>query len=412
VIDLKAARADPDAFRAAIARKGGEEIFDELMRADEEWRRRQTQVDELRARTKLKGKPTPEQREELTRLKGELKALEDELDRAKAGMQQHWDRVPNPPDTSVPDGWDEEDAVEIRRWGEPRDLGFEPQDHLDLAAKHGWIDTERAARLSGTRFVYRVGDFALMELALYRFALDRLVQKGFVPLLPPVLVREQAMYGTGFLPTDEVNIYCVERDELYLTGTSEVGLAAFHMDEKLDAADLPLRYAGYSTCFRREAGAAGKDTRGMFRVHQFDKVEMFAFVLPEDSPEEHERLLAIEEEFVQELGIPYRVVNVAAGDLGLSAAKKYDIEAWFPGQQRYREITSTSNTTDFQARRLGIRFRPDRGGLQEVHTLNGTAVTARSLIAILENFQDEDGSVALPPVLERYGAPSRVGAAG
>jgi seryl-tRNA synthetase len=412
VIDLKAARADPDTFRAAIARKGGDEIFDELMRADEEWRRLQTRVDELRARTKLKGKPTPEQLEELTRLKGELKALEDELDRTKATMQQRWDRVPNPPDPSVPDGWDEEDAVEIKRWGEPRDFGFDPLDHLDLAGRLGWIDTERAARLSGTRFVYRVGDFALMELALYRFALDRLVQKGFVPVLPPVLVREQAMYGTGFLPTDEVNLYRIERDELYLTGTSEVALAGLHMDERLETTELPLRYAGYSTCFRREAGAAGKDTRGMFRVHQFDKVEMFSYVLPEGSADEHEHLLAIEEELVQELGIPYRVVNVAAGDLGLSAAKKYDIEAWFPGQQRYREITSTSNTTDFQARRLGIRYRPEEGGPRELHTLNGTAVTARSLIAILENFQQEDGSVAVPPVLERYGAPSRVGASG
>ncbi len=412
MIDLKAARAAPDSFRAAVARKGGEEIFDELMRADTEWRRLQTRVDELRARTKLKGKPTPEQLEELTRIKGELKSLEDELDQAKAAMQRHWDRVPNPPDASVPDGWAEEDAVEIRRWGEPRDFGFEPKDHLDIAADYGWIDTERAARLSGTRFVYRVGDFALTELALYRFALDRLVQKGFVPVLPPVLVREQAMYGTGFLPTDEVNIYRVERDELYLTGTSEVALAGLHMDEILAADELPLRYAGYSTCFRREAGAAGKDTRGMFRVHQFDKVEMFSYVRPEDSADEHEHLLAIEEELVQDLGIPYRVVNVAAGDLGLSAAKKYDIEAWFPGQQRYREITSTSNTTDFQARRLGIRYRSADRGPEELHTLNGTAVTARSLIAIVENFQHEDGTVAVPPVLERYGAPSRVEAGG
>ena len=296
--------------------------------------------------------------------------------------------------------------------GEPRDFGFEPQDHLDIATRLGWIDTERAAKLSGTRFVYRLGDFALTELALYRFALDRLVAKGFVPVLPPVLVREQAMYGTGFLPTDEVNIYRVERDDLYLTGTSEVALAALHMEEILAADDLPLRYAGYSTCFRREAGAAGKDTRGMFRVHQFDKVEMFSFTTPEASRDEHEHLLAVEEELVQELGIPYRVVNVAAGDLGLSASKKYDIEAWFPGQQRYREITSTSNTTDFQARRLAIRYRPGEGGPREVHTLNGTAVTARSLIAIVENFQQEDGSVAVPPVLERYGAPSRVEAAG
>ncbi len=412
MIDLKTARADPDAFRAAVARKGGEEIFDELMRADAEWRRLQTQVDELRARTKLKGKPTPEQLEELTRIKGELKALEDELDRTREEMRRHWDRVPNPPDPSVPDGWDEEDAVEIKRWGEARDFGFEPRDHLDLAAALGWIDAESAAKVSGTRFVYRKGDFALMELALYRFALDRLAQKGFVPVLPPVLVREQAMYGTGFLPTDEVNIYRVERDDLYLTGTSEVALAGMHMDEILDADDLPIRYAGYSTCFRREAGAAGKDTRGMFRVHQFDKVEMFSYVRPEDSADEHEYLLAVEEELVQELEIPYRVVNVAAGDLGLSASKKYDIEAWFPGQQRYREITSTSNTTDFQARRLSIRYRRESGGPEEVHTLNGTAVTARALIAILENFQDDGGSVSVPRVLEQYGAPSRVGTSG
>jgi seryl-tRNA synthetase len=412
VIDLKSARAHPDVVRAAVARKGGEELFDELIRADAEWRRLQTQVDELRARTNLKGKPTPEQIEELTRLKEELKELENGLEQAKAARQHAWDRVPNPPDASVPDGDEEEDAVEVKRWGEARDFGFEPKDHLDIAQRLGWIETKAAARLSGTRFVYRLGDFALIELALYRFALDRLVAKGFVPVLPPVLVREQAMYGTGFLPTDEVNIYRVERDELYLTGTSEVALAGLHMDEILTADELPLRYAGYSTCFRREAGAAGKDTRGMFRVHQFDKVEMYSYVRPEDSHEEHEFLLAVEEELVQELGIPYRVVNVAAGDLGPSAAKKYDIEAWFPGQQRYREITSTSNTTDFQARRLAIRYRPAEGGPTELHTLNGTAVTARSLIAIVENFQDEDGSVAVPPVLERYGAPTRVGARG
>jgi seryl-tRNA synthetase len=254
-----------------------------------------------------------------------------------------------------------------------------------------------------------MGSFALAELALYRFALDRLASKGFVPVIPPVLVREAAMYGTGFLPTDEVNIYAIERDELYLTGTSEVGLAALHMDEIVDAADLPLRYAGYSTCFRREAGAAGKDTRGMFRVHQFDKVEMFVFCLPESSPDEHERLLAIEEGLVQELGIPYRVVNVAAGDLGASASKKYDVEAWFPSQARYREITSTSNTTDYQARRLDVRFRDD-GGPRHAHTLNGTAVTARALLAVLENFQDAEGVVSVPDVLQRYGAPATISA--
>ena len=306
----------------------------------------------------------------------------------------------------MPDGTAEEDAVEVRRVGDPPSFSFEPRDHLDLAAEHGWIDLERAARVSGARFAYRVGEVALLELALYRFALDRLVGKGFIPVLPPVLVREEAMYGTGFLPTDEVNIYKIERDELYLTGTSEVALASFHMGEELD--ELPRRYAGYSTNFRRESGAAGKDTRGMFRVHQFDKVEMFVFTEPGRSSDEHEALLALEEELVQEVGLPYRVVNVAAGDLGASAAKKYDIEAWFPGQQRYREITSTSNTTDYQARRLGIRFRRE-GKLEPVHTLNGTAMTARWLIALLENFQDEGGEIAVPEVLTGFGAPATPG---
>ena len=277
MIDLKAARARPDIVRAALVRKGGEELFDELIRADEEWRRLQTQVDERRSRTKLRGKPTPEQLAELTRIKGELKSLEDELDQAKTRVQHFWDRVPNPPDVSAPDGWDEEDAEVLREVGGRTELAFEPRDHLDIGTALGWFDQERGARLSGSRFVYRVGDAALLELALYRFALDRVVAKGFTPVLPPVLVREPAMYGTGFLPTDDVNIYYVERDELYLTGTSEVALAGLHMDEILDAGDLPLRYAGYSTCFRREAGAAGKDTRGIFRVHQFDKVEMFSF---------------------------------------------------------------------------------------------------------------------------------------
>jgi seryl-tRNA synthetase len=412
VIDLKAARAHPDVVRAALVRKGGAELFDELLRADEDWRALQTRFDELRARQKIKGKPTPEQLEELNRIKPELKALEERLREAEERRRHFLDRVPNPPDPSAPDGFDEDDAEVLREVGTPRDFGFEPRDHLDIGAALGWFDQERGARLSGARFVYRMGDAALLELALYRFALDRLVDKGFVPVLPPVLVREQAMYGTGFLPTDEVNIYRVERDELYLTGTSEVALAGLHMEEILSAGDLPLRYAGYSTCFRREAGAAGKDTRGIFRVHQFDKVEMFSYTRPEDSRDEHEHLLAIEEELVQELGIPYRVVNVAAGDLGASATKKYDIEAWFPGQQRYREITSTSNTTDFQARRLEIRFRIADRGPEPVHTLNGTAVTARTLIAIVENFQDEDGSVAVPDVLGRYGAPQRLGSPG
>jgi seryl-tRNA synthetase len=409
MIDIRAARNDPEAFRAALARKGAAELFDELMEADARWRELERRVTELRARTKLKGKPTSEQLEELRAIKEELKRAEEEHAQAAARRQELLDRVPNPPDPSAPDGASEDDAEEISRWGEPPSLAFEPRDHVDLGVAHGWIDMERAAKVSGSRFVYRMGDLALTELALYRFALDRLVQKEFTPVLPPVLVREEAMYGTGFLPTDEVNIYKVERDELYLVGTSEVPLAGLHMAEILDAATLPLRYAGYSVCFRREAGAAGKDTRGMFRVHQFDKVEMFVFTTAERSQEEHDHLLAIEEELVQELGLPYRVVNVAAGDLGASASKKYDIEAWFPGQERYREITSTSNTTDYQARRLNVRARRE-SGLEPVHTLNGTAVTARALISIVENFQQEDGSVIVPEPLVELGAPSRLGA--
>jgi seryl-tRNA synthetase len=414
VIDLRAARADAAAFRSALARKGDEaaRTFDELMAADARWLSLVPRVDELRGRTKLKGKPSPEQLEELKQVKVDLKRVEDELAAAERARRELLDRVPNPPDVSAPDGMTEDDAEEIKRVGEPPAFDFPVQDHVDLAQVYGWIDLERAARVSGSRFVYRMGDVALLELALYRFALDRLVQKGFVPVLPPVLVREEAMYGTGFLPTDEVNIYSVERDGLYLVGTSEVSLAALHLGEILDGGDLPLRYAGYSTCFRREAGAAGKDTRGMFRVHQFDKVEMFVFTTPEASRDEHDRLLAIEEELVQELDLPYRVVNIAAGDLGASAAKKYDIEAWFPGQERWREITSTSNTTDFQARRLEIRYRRTDGNLEFVHTLNGTAVTARAMIALMENFQDEGGSIAVPRPLWEFRAPERLGRVG
>jgi seryl-tRNA synthetase len=395
-------------MRTALARKGAGELFDELLAADRAVLDVQPRVEDLRARRKLKGKPTPEQLAELEQVKAELQRLEEELAAAEAQRQQLLDRIPNPPDVSAPDGDTDEDAVEISRWGEPPSFDFPVRDHLDLAQAFGWIDMERAAKVSGSRFAYRIGDVALLELAMYRWAIARLAEKGFVPVLPPVLVREQAMYGTGFLPTDEANIYRVERDDLYLTGTAEVGLAALHTGEILDADVLPLRYAGYSTNFRREAGAAGKDTRGMFRVHQFDKVEMFVFAFVEQARDEHERLLSIEEELVRELGIAYRVVNVAAGDLGASAAKKYDIEGWFPGQKRYRELTSTSNTTDFQARRLDIRTR--RAGKPEhVATLNGTAVTARTMIALLESFQDGSGAISVPEPLWEFGAPRSLG---
>jgi seryl-tRNA synthetase len=408
VIDLRAARNDPAAFRAALARKGAAELFDELLAADEAVRAVQQPVEELRSQRKPKGKPSPEEIEQLNRVKAELQLLEAELAAAEALRKELLDRIPNPPAEDTPDGFTDEDAVEIARVGEPPAFDFPVKDHLDLAQAHGWIDVERAAKVSGSRFAYRMGDVALLELSLYRYALDRLVQQGFVPVLPPVLVREDAMYGTGFLPTDEVNIYKVERDELYLTGTAEVGLAAMHMGEILDADALPLRYAGYSTNFRREAGAAGKDTRGMFRVHQFDKVEMYVFTTMDAARDEHERLLEIEMKLIADLDLPFRVVNIAAGDLGASAAKKYDIEGWFPGQERYRELTSTSNTTDYQARRLDVRTRRD-GKPEHVATLNGTAVTARTMIALLENFQDEGGSVSIPEVLWEYGSPRKLG---
>ena len=395
MIDLRAARNDPDEFRRRLARKGAGEAFDRLLEADERWREIVPRVDELRARTKTKGKPTPEQLEELRGVKEELQRAEEELAAAETARDAALELVPNPPDDSAPDGDTEDDAVELRRVGDPPKLA-DPKEHTEI----GRFDMDRAARLSGSRFGYLLGDTALLALALYRFAVDRAVAHGHVPMLPPVLVREEAMYGTGFFPTEKTNIYAVESDGLYLTGTSEVALAGLHMTEVLE--ELPLRYSAFSTNFRREAGAAGKDTRGMFRLHQFNKVELFAFCEPAASDDEHERLLAIEEEILQALGVPYRVVNVAAGDLGAPAAKKYDCEGWFPSQERYRELTSTSNTTDFQARRLGIRYRAGKN-LEPVHTLNGTATTDRTVLAILENFQGD-----VPDVLREYGAPEHI----
>jgi seryl-tRNA synthetase len=379
-----------------VARKGAAEEFDHLLEADARWRELVPRVDELRGRQKLKGKPTPEQLDELKQVKDELRRVEEELAAAEQRRDELLRQVPNPPHESVPDGETEEDAREERRVGEP--VETEGKEHLEL----GWFDMERGARLSGSRFGYIAGDAARVALALYRWALDRLVAEGFTPVLPPVLVREEAMYGTGFFPAEKNEYYEIGEDGLFLTGTSEVALAGLHMGEILEAEQLPLHYTAFSANFRREAGAAGRDTRGMFRVHQFNKVEMFSYVLPDESWDELERLLAIEEQLAQELGLPYRVLNIAAGELSAAAAKRYDIEAWFPSQGRYREITSASNTTDYQARRLGIRYRAN-GRTEFVHTLNGTAVTDRWVLAILENFGGE-----VPEALREFGAPDRV----
>jgi seryl-tRNA synthetase len=410
VIDLKAARQDPDTFRAALARRGAAEDFDALLAADASWRSLTERAEALRAAQKSssKGKPTPEQIEQLRKLRDELDQAQDELAKAAEVRDDLLARIPNLPDPTAADGMDEEDAQLVRTWGEQPKFGFTPRDAAELGSPRGWIDMARGARLSGARFAYRIGDVALAEMALYRYVIDKLTTRGFLLVLPPIMVKEQAMYGTGFLPTEESNLYHLEKDDLYLTGTSEVALAGIHADERLEEADLPARYTAFTTNFRREAGAAGKDTKGMFRVHQFDKVEMFVYCLPEHSRELHELLLSYEEEIAQELGLPYRVMNIPVGDLGAPAAKKYDIEAWFPVQQRYREITSCSNTTDYQARRLNIRFRRE-GKLEPVHTLNGTGATARALLSIMENFQDEAGTVAVPEVLQRFGAPATIG---
>ncbi len=405
MIDLRAARNDPETFRAALARKGAAETFDRLLEADERWRSLVPKVDELRGRLKVKGKPTPEQQAELNTVKEELRAAEEQLAKAEAERDALALRVPNPPADDVPDGSDEEDAREVRRVGEPPDIA-QPKDHLEI----GRFDMERAASMSGARFGYWIGDTARLALALYRYGLDRLAKKGFETVLPPVLVRESALIGTGAFPSDEANVYEVESDGLYLAGTAEIPVASLHAGEILVPAELPLRYVAFSPCFRREAGAAGKDTRGMFRVHQFNKVEQFALTLPEHSWDEHELLLTNTEELVRDLGLAYRIVVLPAGDMSSASAKTYDIEIWFPSQGRYREIASISNTTDFQARRLSIRVRRN-GSPEPVHMLNATAIVDRMALAVLENFQDEHGSAAVPSILQEFGAPARVGVA-
>jgi len=411
VLDIRSIREDPEPFRRGLARRNLAEAVDELLELDRRRRELTVQVEELRAEQnragKAIGKAQGEDKQRLIAEVGEvstrLKALEPELEQVDGELNDLLARTPNVPHESSPDGFTDEDAVEIRRVGEPSAFDFQPRDHAALGELLGVLDTDRGARTSGSRFVYLLGDIVHVQFALVRHALDALVSRDFVPVIPPVLVREEAMYGSGFLPTDAVNIYVTDPDELYLVGTSEVSLAAYHAGEILEEADLPIRYAGYSTCFRREAGTYGKDMGGMFRVHQFDKVEMFSFSRPEDSWDELELILAVQEEILGNLDLPYRITNTAAGDLGAAAAKKYDLEAWLPGQDRYRELTSCSNYTDYGARRAQTRMRLASGEISTPHTLNGTATAfGRTLIAILENNQQADGTVSLPAALHPY----------
>ncbi|WP_437077585.1 serine--tRNA ligase [Streptomyces sp. enrichment culture] len=413
MIDLRLLREDPDRVRASQRARGEDvALVDALLSADERRRSSGVRFDELRAEQKslgkLIGKAAGDEKAELLKraeqLKADVKAADAERDAADAETQELLLRLSNLVHPDVPVGG-EEDFVTLETHGTVRDFaaeGFEPKDHLELGQLLGAIDVERGAKVSGSRFYFLTGVGALLELALVNAAMAQATAAGFTPMLTPALVRPQSMAGTGFLGQASQDVYHLDKDDLYLVGTSEVALAAYHMDEILEADRLPLRYAGFSPCFRREAGSHGKDTRGIFRVHQFDKVEMFSYVTPEESQEEHRRLLEWEKQWLTSLELPFRVIDVASGDLGSSAARKYDCEAWIPTQGRYRELTSTSDCTEFQSRRLQIRVREDKK-VRPLATLNGTlCAVPRTIVAILENHQQPDGSVRVPEVLRPY----------
>src|SRR5664280_429970 len=411
MLDVKMVRSNPDQVREGLRRRGAPtSSLDEFLAVEEQRRALATEVEAMRAERKRASEAIGARRKAgedaaaemaATRELGDrIKGREAELSTSEARLHELLLSIPNIPLADVPEGG-EDDSVVLREVGERTTFDCEPKDHVDLGVALDVIDIERAAKVSGSRFVYLKGDLVLLELALVRYGIDTVMARGFRPVLPPVLVREEAMYGTGFFPTDEQSIYRTTDGEC-LVGTSEVPLAGMHMDEFLEAGVLPLRYAGFSSCFRREAGAAGKDTRGILRVHQFDKLEMFSFCLPEQATDEHELIRSVEEEVLRGLDIPYRVVNIAAGDLGAPAAKKYDCEAWMPGQERYREVTSCSNCTDYPARRLNCRYRTAKGP-RFVYTLNGTTIAVgRTIIAIMENHQRADGTIAVPEALRKY----------
>jgi len=407
MLDIRCIRENADRVQESAKNKGYDISIASLLETDKQRRQLQQQVDKLRMQrneiaSQMKGgKPTPELVEKGRSLKEKLVELENELHDIDADFQAQMDAVPNVTLEDVPLGG-EEDSVEIKAWGDKRQSA---EDHLNFATRRGWLDFERGAKVAGTKFYYVKGDLMLLENAIYQYALNLLVSKGFTPMTVPHMVSGRVARGSGFTPKShkESNEYFIDGEDTMLIGTAEAPLTGFHADEIIDEKDLPLLYIGYSPCYRKEAGAAGKFSHGLFRVHQFNKLEMYIFCTPEQSRDMHEKILSIEEEIWQNLGVPYHVINIAAGDLGAPAAKKYDIEYWSSVDGKYRELTSCSNCTDFQARNLNIRVRRNDGSLQVLHTLNGTAVSlARSLVAIIENYQTDDGKLRVPEVLRPY----------
>jgi len=400
MLDPVLLKNDLEALKLNISRRNLNVDIDFLINLNEERKKLRFEAEQKRSEQKEIGKEIAtaddKSKENLlsqaSNISNEVKSLFEKVDKKDEEFFNNWVKIPNIISETSPDGKSDSDNLEIKKMGNIKEMK-NPRDHLEIASKLNLIDVEKASEVSGSRFAYLFGDLVKIEFNLVSWALNKLSDKGFTPTVPPVLVRENALYGTGFFPDDAEQVYEIPNDDLFLVGTSEVPLAALHTNEILNIKNLPLRYAGFSTCFRREAGTYGKDTTGIFRVHQFDKVEMFSFCDPVKSKEEHEFILSVEEELLQALEIPYRVVDVCAGDLGASAAKKFDIEAWIPSQNTYREVTSCSNTTDYQARRLNIRAK-DEGSTSVLHTLNGTAIAVgRILIALIENNQNTEGSV-------------------
>jgi len=421
MLDIKLIIENPDHVKRGCARKQANIDIDKVIELYKEKVAIQQQIEKFRAEQNEVSKQIPQADPEtktkllaeMQSVKDQLKDLEPKLEPLEQELNELLIKIPNPPLDSVPDGKDDTENLPIKTQGQKPTFDFPIKDHIELGKSLNIIDIERGVRTSGSRFYYLKNEAALLEFALVQFALNKLAAKGFSPIIPPVLVKEEAMYATGFFPADRNEIYSVNpgEDNLFLVGTAEVPLNMLHYTEILDAEQLPIRYCGFSSCFRREAGSYGKDTTGIFRVHQFDKVEMFSFCHPEKSEQEHELILSIEEEIMTELGFHYQVLNICAGDLGAPAAKKYDIEVWIPTQERFRELTSASNCTDFQARRSQIRYKNEKNEKQPLHTLNGTAIAiARTLVAIIENYQNADGTVTIPEVLRPYmGGRTKIG---